>query len=162
MTLDQQKEQFSRAWVHAIAATAGFRLYRADPDIDSDDIGFSDAKLKVRPRLEAQLKATETIQSGDEEIPYPLPVKNYNELVGDDFVVPRILIVLRVPRANANWIESRTEEMLLRHTAWWLSLRNHPHSSNSTSVTVHIPRLQVFTPQELRKLMAEIAEGRKP
>jgi len=162
MTLDQQKEQFSRAWVHAVAAAAGYRIYGAHPDIDSDDIGFSDTRLRMRPRLEAQLKCSQNVGSDGDQIAFPLPIKNYCELIGDDFQVPRILILLRVPPALDNWLEPRPEEMILKHTAWWMSLRTLPPSDNLTSVTVHIPRSQVFTPTELARLMTDISQGKKP
>lgn len=41
MTEEQQKEQFSVAYVRAVAAVAGINIYRPEVDDDSVDIGFA-------------------------------------------------------------------------------------------------------------------------
>ena len=57
MELPQRMEQFSRAYVHAIAAVAGANVLQWSVDDDSIDVGFG-VKSKRRARLEAQLKCT--------------------------------------------------------------------------------------------------------
>jgi len=58
MDLNTQKEQFSIAYVRAVAAVAGVKILRAEVDDDSIDIGFErsggcaaklDLQLKCRP-----------------------------------------------------------------------------------------------------------------
>ena len=60
MDLNQQKEQFSRAYVQAVAAAAGFATYIPDVDDDSIDMGIAAGgkESRRRPRLELQLKCT--------------------------------------------------------------------------------------------------------
>lgn len=41
MHISQQQEQFSRAYVHAIASVAGFTLYIPQVDDDSVDLGIA-------------------------------------------------------------------------------------------------------------------------
>jgi hypothetical protein len=59
MHIDQRKEQFSRAYVHAVASVAGFSLASPVVDDDSVDVIFCSrgkgGTLRA-PRLEAQLK----------------------------------------------------------------------------------------------------------
>ncbi len=41
MHISQQQEQFSRAYVHAIASVAGFTIYTPQVDDDSVDLGIA-------------------------------------------------------------------------------------------------------------------------
>ena len=61
MTPQQQKEQFSIAYVRAVAAAARVNIYKLEVDDNSIDIGFA-SKLVLgnarKLRLEAQLKSS--------------------------------------------------------------------------------------------------------
>ena len=55
MHLDQQKEQFSKAFVHAVATIAGYGTYQPAVDDDSIDLGIAargGLHTTRRPRLE--------------------------------------------------------------------------------------------------------------
>ncbi len=41
MELNLQKEQFSNAYLRAVAAAAGFQIYKPEPDIDKIDWGIA-------------------------------------------------------------------------------------------------------------------------
>jgi hypothetical protein len=90
MDLNQQKEQFSRAYVRAIAAAAGFDVYTPGVDDDSIDLGIaaSAKRSRRRPRLELQLKCM--ARKVTDVMRFPLGLKNYNDLRRDCWV-PRIL-----------------------------------------------------------------------
>jgi Domain of unknown function (DUF4365) len=83
MDINQQKEQFSITYIRAIAAVAGYSLYRPEVDNDSVDLGIvsrgGTGKI-VAPRLELQLKSTARNFSNENYINYPLKLKNYNDL----------------------------------------------------------------------------------
>ncbi|MBX3249999.1 MAG: DUF4365 domain-containing protein [Myxococcales bacterium] len=59
-------------------------------------------------------------------------------------------------------MEQDDERMLVRHCAWWLSLRGRPASSNQSTVRVTIPYDQRFDVEGLRLMMARVAEGGLP
>ena len=64
MTEEQQKEQFSIAYVRAIAAAACINIYRCEVDEDSIDLGFSVRSVAGQgksPKLDAQLKCVTTL-----------------------------------------------------------------------------------------------------
>lgn len=82
-----------------------------------------------------------------------MKTKNYDDLRGEGFLVPRILVVVTVPVAAQEWLSQSEEEMILRHCGYWVSLREAPATENTHSVTVDIPRRNVFDVEALRRLM---------
>jgi len=72
MDLSLQEEQFSRAFVHAVASVAGLVQYRPEADDDSVDVGFAlrGGNGTVRsPRPEAQLKcSSQKVRLGQTEV----------------------------------------------------------------------------------------------
>jgi hypothetical protein len=156
MDENQQKEQLGNAYVRAVASVAGYGVHRPEPDDDSVDLVVS-ARGAVgsyrSPRLDVQVKCTARDCMTAEAVRYPLRAKNYDELRGEGFLVPRILVVVTVPVAAQEWLSQSEEEMILRHCGYWISLREAPASENIHSVTVNIPRRNVFDVEALRRLM---------
>jgi len=155
MTEEQQKEQFSIAYVSAVAAVAGVNTYTPKVDDDSIDLGFQLVVRRERVRrasLEAQLKCSSVAVGDDEAFRFPLKVKNYNDLVGDD-IVPRVLILVVVPTAVADWATLTAGQLTLRHAAYWVSLAGLPPSANAATVTVSVPKSQLFDAAALRGLL---------
>jgi hypothetical protein len=157
MTEEQQKEQFSIAFVRAVAAAAGVNIYRPEVDDDSVDIGFCTRVVRnraMRPRLEAQLKCSAGVEEDETAYRFPLKVKNYDELRGDD-IVPRVLILVIVP-ADANaWLTLTAEQLVLRKAAYWVNLAGLPETANTAAVTVSIPKKQLFDVASLRQLLGQ-------
>ncbi|MEO5365717.1 MAG: DUF4365 domain-containing protein [Magnetococcus sp. WYHC-3] len=93
---------------------------------------------------------------------FPLKLKNYDDLRDARVMVPRVLVVVRVPRDLAQWAEASEEQLLLRHCGYWVSLRGEPTTDNATSMTVSVPRNQIFTVDALKVLMTRIGAGGTP
>ena len=157
MTPNMQMEQLSLAYVRTVAAKAGFQVTRPELDTDSVD-GVLMADFGRRPRVDFQAKSTTRDVLRDEALHFSLPVKNYEELRADTRT-PRILIVLLMPDDNARWIAQSEEELCLRHCAYWLSLEGQPATSNSSSVTVHIPKTNLFDVNQVIDLMERANRG---
>src|ERR1035438_9530389 len=90
--INQKKEQYSNAFVHAAAAVAGFATSK--PSVDDDSIDWTISQrggggTLRSPKLDVQLKCTEVANFNERCLKYPLPVKNYNELRPDNVQVPR-------------------------------------------------------------------------
>lgn len=156
-----QKEQFSVAYVSAVAAVAGYTLGKFDVDDDSVDriMGARGPIGTIRsPRLEMQLKCTESCPPAD-PIPFELKVKNYKDLRDPTNHLPRILVVLFVPEESGDWLAHTVEEMALRRCAYWLSLRGQPETENTSSVTVYLPRDNVFDVKGATDLMDRVGAG---
>ncbi len=160
----KQQEQFSNAYVRAVISAAGYRVYVPEPDDDSVDIGIGEkgACGTIRsPRIEIQLKSTSQDVLRDTLLSFRIEKKNYDELRGENFMVPRLLVVVVVPQNPTQWIKQSERALTMRHCGYWFSLRQCPPRTES-SVTLYIPRAQVFTVSALKDLMAGIGRGDMP
>lgn len=163
MHLSAHKEQFSLAYVRAVAAASGHAVYTPSVDNDSVDIGIASRRAghTCSPRLELQVKCTAG-PPAVRHIGFELKKKNYDDLRHTNLLVPRILVVVVVPENVHDWVEYNEEGLVLRRCGYWVSLLGHPAAISTTSVTIRIPRLQLFHPPTLHDLINMIAEGRRP
>ena len=127
LTKNDQKERLSVVYANALAAYAGYVAYEpSGPDRDSVDLGIR-AGGQQRPGLDVQLKATSNLttpQAGGDKS-FRLSKKNYDDLRAQT-QTPRLLVVLELPKHKTHWLTVTTEELTLRHRAYWLSLQqNH-------------------------------------
>lgn len=158
MDLNKQKEQFSIAYVQAVVAASGYNVYRMSVDEDSIDLGVAatgNLNLPRSPKLDLQLKCTAKDILHDGALHFPLEMKNYNDLRADS-LVPRLLVVLLVPEDVLNWLAQSEDELIMRRCCYWLSLRAAPAVDNTATVTVRVPRAQVFSPDALQGIMEKI------
>jgi Domain of unknown function (DUF4365) len=163
--INQKKEQYSNAFVHAAAAVAGFATSK--PSVDDDSIDWTISQrggggTLRSPKLDMQLKCTEVANFNEHCLKYPLPVKNYNELRPDNVQVPRILVVVTVPRNVEDWLLLKEDVLSLKNCAYWVSLRGDEPTENVETVTVELPRTQRFDPTALRQIMDRISNGDLP
>jgi len=165
LTLNHKKEQLSIAYIRAVAAAAGFSCTKPEVDDDSVDIiiscsgTYGEETLLRSPRIELQAKATsEDLSSEDTVLKFALPIKNYDDLRSIT-LIPRILVVMLVPDQPEIWIEQSEDHMLLRHCAYWVSLKGKPETENKSKITVDIPRNQIFNVESLQLLMERVARG---
>ena len=145
MDLNKQKEQFSVAFVHAVASAAGVKIIRVDVDDDSIDVGL-ERTGGCAPKLDLQLKCTADPIPNAGDISFALKIKNYNDLRRPT-VAPRWLVVMFVPTDVSEWlhIPGHPQPTAVRRCAWWKSLAEEPDVGNTASVTVHLPRQNLFT-----------------
>jgi hypothetical protein len=165
MEPNQQLEQLSRAYVRAVAAAAGVAVYEPEVDHDSIDLGLAargGPGLLRSPRLELQIKATRRDLLREDGIHYPLKLKNFEDLRGSDFLVPRILVVVLIPSDPTDWLTQTEEELVLRRCGYWLSLREHPSTTGKTSITTILPTENLFSAQAIHALMERIARQEAP
>lgn len=160
MNITQRMECFSRAYIQAVAAHAGFQV--SVPGVDDDSVdGIILSRIGKRPRLEFQLKATGQEVLRDDHVAFPLPLKNYDDL-RIETITPRLLIVVVMPGNKDEWLDQSEDALCLRRCAYWHSMLGQPETTNSTTVTVHLPRSQVFTPGSLVDMMERIQAGAMP
>ena len=166
MTPNRQKEQFSIAYTRAVAASAGFKISREEVDDDSIDVGVActGGNDTVRsPRCDIQLKCTSNGIVTDDSVRFVLPLKNYNDLRASNLHVPRILVALLVPNVEAEkWLEQDEASLRLFKCAYWRTLRGEPETPNSSTVTVEVPRANVFGVDALKTIMSRIGNGGNP
>ncbi len=165
MHITQQQEQFSNAYLQMVATLAECTL--AKPKVDDDSVDFTIHAKGYRgqyeyPRLDVQLKCYRNSSIESQNFSYPLKIKNYNDLRVTTVLVPRILIILVVPQDIKDWLEQSDQQTIIKHCAYWASIRGKPSLQNTKTVTVSIPQANRLTPNELRRLMQIVASGGAP
>lgn len=153
------EEAISRIYVSAIAAGAGYLIGKTELDMEGVDLTVH-AAGPFRPRIDIQLKATINLgESVDGAFRFPLKVRNY-DLLREEVLVPRILVVLDLPKNEQEWLTVSQEQLALRRCAYWHSLLGSPETSNKESVTIPIQYARRFDIDGLRALMEQARTGR--
>lgn len=154
MTYEQQMEQFSLAYIRAVVARAGYQVTRDEVDTGLD--GMIKGDTGRRPRMEFQAKSTaDDIRRGG-YLHFPLLIGNYDLLRDAYALVPRILIVVLLPKDVADWLCQDDDELCLRRCGYWLSLEDQPSVTNTATRTVQIPTSNVFNAKQLHDLMQSV------
>lgn len=164
--IDGRKEQFSRAYVHAVATVCGYLLaYRsADKDsidlsVEAHDRSFGNTLVVEAgaPRLDLQLKCTSRSLIKGDTLHYPLSIKNYDDLRRPAWS-PRLLVVVVVPDDVERWMTCSPQELVLHGAGYYRSLRDARSVSNTTSVTVEVPLANPFNVESLQSIMQSAAK----
>lgn len=158
MTATDREEALSRAYVAAVAAGAGYVTAEQNFDRDGVDVQIR-AGGSMRPSLDMQLKATINLGVATlGEYRYALKRRNY-DLLREQTMVPRILVVLSLPATEADWLNVAPEELILRRCAFWVSLLGFPETQNSESVTISIKEDNRLDIDSLKALMKKARGG---
>lgn len=153
-----RKEGLSRAYLAAVAASAGYTLSAMDFDRDGIDVQVR-AGGDMRPSLDVQLKATVRLgEDAGEAFVYSLKRRNY-DLLRLPSMVPRILVVLALPDDETTWVEVSDACLVMRRCAYWTTLAGRPETSNKETVTVFIPKRNRLDPDGLKELMERARTG---
>ena len=158
------KEEINLAYVLAIAAQNAFSTDFPRVDADSVDATIQyNGLLKAdstlySPEIKLQLKATSNAHIVDSNIHFPLPIKNYNDLRANSGT-PRLLVILCLPELETDWLVHSSSQLILKKCAYYLNLKGMPQKTNSTTVTVHVPLSNVFSPDSLYELMIKASNG---
>jgi hypothetical protein len=157
MHFTKQMEEFSIAYVHAIASSAGYALDYVRVDHDGIDVNIKSREGR-RPQVEIQLKSTFRDILRATELKYPLDVATYNRL-RTDCIVPRILLVVLVPKKSEDWLEHIEERLTMFQCGYWVSLAGSSETTNEDNITILVPRTQQFTVSALQQIMGKINLG---
>jgi hypothetical protein len=146
-----RQEDFSVAYVLALASAAGVAWDIPHRDVNSCDVRFyaRDDENEDGPQLFVQLKCTADGLTTSGDYPdawrYQLKASNYKQLSVAKTHPPRLLVVVRCPHEFSDWVAVSPTELLMRAEAWWVSLRgSDPLPDGQGSKTVSIPQGQVF------------------
>lgn len=146
------KEALSECFVRAIAYEAGYSTTGYLDDYDSLDLTIL-SREETRPRIDIQLKATVNLDDTLEEMSFPCPIKNYNDLRAKA-ICPRYLIVLKLPdNPEIKRLETQSDALVIRHCAYWASLRGMGETTNTKTVSVKLLKKNRLTPESLKSLM---------
>jgi hypothetical protein len=153
---------FGETFIRALAAAANLDALRADRDRVGVDwtLRFPAGGDGRRgfPLIDAQVKSWHEPKGTDLTWRYPLEVKNYNWLAGRDYLVPRFLFLVIVPRSAENWADITPERMLLRHAAYWACFHGElplPDRKRTSTYTVPVPRANLLDIRALYGLFGD-------
>jgi hypothetical protein len=149
--------EFSYAFIRAVAASAGCSIAEPKPDRKSVDLTISSEEHRC-PKIDVQVKSTKNFRLEGDEFSYPLKVKNYNDLIAD-VSTPRILVLVTIPPTPEEWIVLSEPHLILRHCAYWTSLKGYPPTDAVETVTVHIKRRDMFNVETLQDIMKKASDG---
>ena len=71
-------------------------------------------------------------------------------------VFAKILVIILLPDNPEEWVNQSEKELCLRRCGYWLSLKGQPETQNAQSVTVYLPRQQLFTVDAVKDIMEQI------
>jgi hypothetical protein len=163
MDLSQRKEQWSHVYVRAVATAAGYTVYKPEVDDDSVDLGISGrmvGDLPCAPRVELQLKGTWGPSVRNDFVVYRLKRKNYDDLryTASQLLVPRLLVVVLIPKKEADWHSQSEAELIVQRCGYWVSLQGlGPYAGKGDKVPIRVPRGNIFSVEGLRELMRRAA-----
>lgn len=163
MTREHRQEALCRAYVQAVAALAGVGISRPEPDYGIDlslrNIEQRGSRrLDSRLQLDLQLRSTTRANVAETTVSYDLDVKTYDFLREKSFI-HSLLVVLVLPDDEALWLSQSPDELIVRHCAYWISLRGIEPVKATSSVRITIPRVQVFSVQAVRAIMDHLQRG---
>lgn len=110
------------------------------------------------PVIEAQVKCTSSPEVHSEHIAYDLKTKNYNQLAGRDYDIPRFLFLVLAPTDPFTWSHATPDRLLLRHAAYWACLHDQELCEDELKKgtrRVHVPRANLLTVDSLHELFTE-------
>ena len=164
MTPEQQREELSRAYVHAVSAQCGFKIAGWSQDDDCLDVtvaaaGTLGGGTVAGPKLDLQLKAS-TDQGHDrgDHVAWSLSRAHYDSL-RSKAMAPRLLVVLMLPARLDDAVSHSVEYLLVRRCAYWTCLQGRPPIEGTVeSTTVYIDKKNVFSPENLAALMEKASQ----
>lgn len=153
-----QKEEFSYAYIQAVASAAGYAFQRTTTPLDNLGIdvtitGIGERTITGFPQLYLQVKSTSLNLLEERFLKYPLRVKNYEELRQPNQYPPLILVVVLLPENVEEWLEQSEAELCQKSSAYWISLEGEEPTENRQTVTVYLPRKNLFGIGALKSLM---------
>ena len=160
------ESELSYAYLHAVASRAGMSCRDGNRHEDNNGVDailtawlpFVNAETLIEVDLKVQLKATITEPDKDaDNFYYRLQGANqYNDLRSEVISIPRILVVLFLPREPADWLNHTPDQLALRRCAYWQSLRGAPEIAAASAV-IPLPKNQSFSPDGLIDLAGRLS-----
>jgi hypothetical protein len=161
MELNNHQGWYGETFVAAIAAAAGFQVAVPYPDIGKDLIlgrDNEDPELDVQIALQVKSRRVGDFATSDAGFKIALAVDQFKRLRGRR-QVPCYLVMVVVPSEPRDYIRQSSDALILRHSAYWLSLEHHlPVQGDQKTVTVTVPRDNLLTVDVLHEFFNRACE----
>src|SRR5258708_4926643 len=135
MTRNHRQEALCRACIQAVAGQWGMTYATPFPDYGTDLVLgeieiVGNSLVESGNRVDVQAKSTALPQQASELIPFDLDIRTFNWLRATRHGNPRILVVLVLPEDESQWLTQTSEEFVVRHCVYWLSVAGMPGVKN--------------------------------
>ena len=166
LSLPNIESELSYAYLHAVASKAGMSCRDGNRHEDNNGIDaqltawlpYVDAHTQTEVDIKVQLKAT-IADPDDDGANYLYRLKGVNrfkDLRCETVAIPRLLVVLFLPRDAAEWLSHAPDQLVLKRCAYWESLRGAPDMTGD-SMLVKLPKTQLFSPDGLTQLATRLS-----
>ena len=152
-------DELATAYVQAVAAKAGATIAVSRRDYGVDGTLKHIVRAPGNRFIESgfpvdfQLKGTTTAPLSGSDIVYDLKARNYDLIVERDLTAAPYYLFLVCFREDDNrWIVQSPEQLILEATAYWWT-RTGLHSSNTSTVRIHIPTGQGLNVSSLENIL---------
>jgi hypothetical protein len=156
-------EEASFAVLRLIAATGGMTCMKEDQDFGVDALVRSveaDERGSYQPTggvLDVQLKSTTNVIVDKESLIYDLAAKNHRALTRVKVTIPRVLVLVTLPKDMKTLISINHDHIRLTAEAYfWIP--DGVQTTNLESVRIKIPVANRLTPVALRGLLSDRTE----
>lgn len=157
-------EAFQTGVVSALAAAAGCKSV-ADWSVDDGvDMTLTHSLAGERVSVDLQLKATSSgWNAANDSITVSMSRTRFDELRSTTNSAPTILVVMDLPKDQADWASVIPPETKLQHAIYWRSLRGEPpRPGQSKDVSVSVAAGSVFDDHVICQIMARLRAGGVP
>jgi hypothetical protein len=166
LPMTAREEQISLAFARMVTYAAGCAVKTHDTDYEGVDLTITSSveyKRILGPQFDLQLKATiQHDRLAAEHLAWPMKVKPYRKLVrGNDGKrhIPAYLGVLLLPRDATKWIVVDENRLMTESRMFWQAASAFPGETTARMIqTVHLPRSNVFTVEQLLQIMKAIGD----
>jgi hypothetical protein len=164
MTRQHRQEALSRAYVQAIAACCGLNYSTRALDYGLDVSLHEITRRRGRfaesgGHLDIQLKSTTSAEVGETQVRYDLEVNAYDTLQASNILVPRILVLVVLPREEREWVRVSEDGLIIRRCGYWMSLLGEPATTASRTIRLAIPRSNLFSVDGLQGIVTRLRKG---
>lgn len=164
LPLSEKKQQFSLAYVQLVVAAAGFYVKDPKTDYDGVDITIVSSAEYDRfysPQFELQVKCTsQTDIVRQEDAVWRMEAGPFRRLTNKKRFCPAYLGVLVVPADPAAWLVQDETHLITESRMYWARAADLGEiRDDAASITVHLPRSNLFDVAQLRDIMRTIGDG---
>ena len=145
------KEEFSRAYLLAVATRGGFTLAVWNVDKDGVDATLRRGGLMV----DIQLKCTRSPRGGNDYYTYDLDVPTYDKLRDAQRSAPGYMALMIVPQDINLWLMHEPEKLLMSCHAYWARLQDEAAPRGVRTTAVKIPRTQQLNTSALEQMFKD-------
>lgn len=157
------KEQYSVAFVHALATRARCKVQGLEVDDEQVDVTIRQKAHHLhfsRTMVDVQLKCTSRDVVRADGVHFPLSKAQYDGL-RERGIASKILVVLVVEDEFDDWFEVSDDDLLMRGSAYWVLMDGQPEITTE-STTVLLPASNRFNVDQLLDMLQRIGEGGTP